>query len=208
MELVVRASDLRDIMDFGTTLGDAERWEFESVGQGASDAAPNSRLTVDVYTDRDGEMVWLIVVIIVAGVAALGAMAAVTVWVLRRRGRSGGADAVADPDVQGGVAPASRGEACLAPTLGISTDHGSFTLTPTLSHQGRGSKWKPPTPVSPSRERGLKVHAVVGIWCRRRRRRVRLAGDSPSAGRPAPSAGLPSAGWPLTGTDGGSTGSL
>ena len=100
MELVVRASDLRDIMDFGTTLGDAERWEFESVGQGASDAAPNSRLTVDVYTDRDGEMVWLTVVIIVAGVAALGAMAAVTVWVLRRRGRSGGADAVADPDAQ------------------------------------------------------------------------------------------------------------
>ena len=85
MELVVRASDLRDIMDFGTTLGDAERWEFESVGQGATDAAPNSRLTVDVYTDRDGEMVWLIVVIIVAGVAALGAVAAIAVWVLRRR---------------------------------------------------------------------------------------------------------------------------
>ena len=85
MELVVRASDLRDIMDFGTTLGDAERWEFESVGQGATDAAPNSRLTVDVYTDRDEEMVWLIVVIIVAGVAALGAVATAAVWVWRRR---------------------------------------------------------------------------------------------------------------------------
>ena len=108
MELVVRASDLRDIMDFGTTLGDAERWEFHSVGQGATDAAPNSRLTVDVYTDQDGEMVWLIVVIIVAAVAALGAVAAVAVWVLRRRGQSGGADAVSDPDAQGGVAPASQ----------------------------------------------------------------------------------------------------
>lgn len=102
MELVVRASDLRDIMDFGTTLGDAERWEFESVGQGAADAAPNSRLTVDVYTDRDDEMVWLIVVIIVAGVAALGAVAAIAVWVLRRRGRSGGVEAVADLDAADG----------------------------------------------------------------------------------------------------------
>ena len=102
MELVVQASDLRDIMDFGTTLGDADRWEFHSVGQGATDAAPNSRLTVDVHTDRDGEMVWLIVVIIVAGVAALGALAAVAAWVLRRRGRSGGSGAVSAPEAADG----------------------------------------------------------------------------------------------------------
>lgn len=102
MELVVRALDLRDIMDFGTTLGDAENWEFHSVGQGASDAAPNSRLTVDVYTGRDGEMVWLIVVIIVAGVAALGAVAAVAVWAVRRRAKRSGADVVADLDAEGG----------------------------------------------------------------------------------------------------------
>ena len=84
MELVVRASDLRQIMDFGTTLGDAENWEFHSVGQGPTDAAPNSRLTVSVYTDS-GEMVWLYIVVIVVGVVALVAVVLVAVWVSRRR---------------------------------------------------------------------------------------------------------------------------
>ena len=101
MELVVRASDLRDIMDFGATLGDAERWEFESMGQGQADATPNSRLTVDVYTDRDGEMVWLIVVAIVAGVAALGAVAAVAVWASRRRRKRSDEAIVAAPVSEG-----------------------------------------------------------------------------------------------------------
>lgn len=96
MELVVRASDLRDIMDFGTTLGDAERWEFESVGQGATDAAPNSRLTVDVYTKDDdwGDEAWLYVVIIVVGVAAAGVVAGAAVWVWRQRNRARGNDSV------------------------------------------------------------------------------------------------------------------
>ena len=100
MELVVRASDLRDIMDFGTTLGDAENWEFHSVGQGPSDTAPNSRLTVSVYSGGDYEMAWLYIVIIVAGVAVLAAVAGVAVLVSRRRRSGSGTNAVADLDLQ------------------------------------------------------------------------------------------------------------
>ena len=98
MELVVKASDLREIMDFGTTLGDAENWEFHSVGQGPEDAAPNSRLTVSVYTEDGGE-VWLIVVIIAVAAAALVAIVAAAV-LIRRRGRRGEAAAVAGMEVQ------------------------------------------------------------------------------------------------------------
>ena len=95
MELVVRASDLREIMDFGTTLGEAENWEFHSVGQGPEDAAPNSRLTVSVYTDSD-EMVWLYIVVIVAGVAAIAASVVAAAVMSRRRRRRAETDAVAD----------------------------------------------------------------------------------------------------------------
>ena len=97
MELVVRASDLRDIMNFGTTLGDAERWEFESVGQGAADAAPNSRLTVDVYTDDGPETPWVAIVVIVGVIVIAGAaVAALIVWRRRRQSRADGTHMVAD----------------------------------------------------------------------------------------------------------------
>lgn len=103
MELVVRASDLRDIMDFGTTLGDAERWEFESVGQGAADAAPNSRLTVDVYTEDGPETPWVAIVVIVGVIVMAGAVvAALAVWRLRRQSRASGAQVVADLGAEGG----------------------------------------------------------------------------------------------------------
>ena len=98
MELVVRASDLREIMDFGTTLGDAENWEFHSVGQGPEDAAPNSRLTVSVYTEHVDEVVWYIVTIVV-GVIVLAATLGLVV-VMRRRGRRGEAAAVAGMEVR------------------------------------------------------------------------------------------------------------
>ena len=98
MELVVRASDLREIMDFGTTLGDAENWEFHSVGQGPEDAAPNSRLTVSVYTEHVDDVVWYIVTIVV-GVIVVAATLGLVV-VMRRRGRRGEAAAVAGMGVQ------------------------------------------------------------------------------------------------------------
>ena len=96
MELVVRASDLRDIMDFGTTLGDAENWEFHSVGQGPADAAPNARLTVSVYTDNGDDEALLVAVIVVVAVAALAAIAVAAVMVLRRRRSRTETHAVAD----------------------------------------------------------------------------------------------------------------
>ena len=82
-------------MDFGTTLGDAENWEFHSVGQGPEDAAPNSRLTVSVYTDSD-EMVWLYIVVIVGGVAAIAASVVAAAVMSRRRRRRAETHAVAD----------------------------------------------------------------------------------------------------------------
>lgn len=99
MELVVRAQDLREIMDFGTTLGEAENWEFHSVGQGPTDAAPNSRLTVSVYTASD-EPVWLYVVVIVAGVAALASVAIVATWLSRRRRNTNSDNAGLHADIE------------------------------------------------------------------------------------------------------------
>ena len=94
MELIVRASDLRNVMDFGTTLGDADNWEFHSVGQGPADAAPNARLTVTVYTGDSTEMVWIVVVVVVAVVVVAGAVAASIFAVRRRRNSDGGNDGV------------------------------------------------------------------------------------------------------------------
>lgn len=95
MELIVRASDLRNVMDFGTTLGDAENWEFHSVGQGPADAAPNARLTVSVYTGDSSEAVWIAVAVIVGAVVVAGAVAASVFAVRRlRRNRAGNNDDV------------------------------------------------------------------------------------------------------------------
>ncbi len=85
MELVVRASDIRDIMDFGSQLGDAEAWEYRSVGDSPSDAAPNARLTVSVYTANENAFVWLYIVAIAVGVISLAVVIGVVVWVSRRR---------------------------------------------------------------------------------------------------------------------------
>ena len=95
MELIVRASDLRNVMDFGTTLGDAENWEFHSVGQGPADAAPNARLTVNVYTGESSEAVWIAVAVIVGVVVVAGAAAGAIFAVRRlRRNNAGRNDGV------------------------------------------------------------------------------------------------------------------
>ena len=95
MELIVRASDLRNVMDFGTTLGDAENWEFHSVGQGPADAAPNARLTVNVYSGDSSEAAWIAVAVIVVVVVVAGAAAGAVFAVRRlRRNNAGRNDGV------------------------------------------------------------------------------------------------------------------
>ena len=55
MELVVKASDLRTIMDFGAGLGEIEHWEYNAAGQNPAVDAPSARLSVSVSSgERPG----------------------------------------------------------------------------------------------------------------------------------------------------------
>ena len=85
MDLVVRGSDLRQIMDFGAGLGQVRGWEYRSVGQSPADAAPNSRLSVSVYTGEGFSPPWEVIIPVVAGVVVVALAAAGTVWLIRRR---------------------------------------------------------------------------------------------------------------------------
>ena len=86
-DLVVKASDLREIMDFGAGLGKVVAWEYHSSGQSPSDAAPNSRLSVSVYTGDDRDGIWVVVgvIIVVLAIAGAGGVIALVVWQRRRR---------------------------------------------------------------------------------------------------------------------------
>jgi len=86
-DLVVRASDLREIMDFGAGLGKVVAWEYHSSGQSPTDSAPNSRLSVSVYTDDDRDGTWVVVGVIIGVlvIAGAGAVVALMVWLRKRR---------------------------------------------------------------------------------------------------------------------------
>lgn len=100
MELVVKSADLRDIMDFGAGLGETERWEYNAAGRDPVDDAPNARLSVSVYTERDDEAVaWIIGGVVVAIVLAVAVAATVAVLARRRRRRANTATVVdLEPD--------------------------------------------------------------------------------------------------------------
>ena len=87
MHLVVKASDLRQIMEFAASLGKLDNAEYRSAGQGPSDAASNSLLVVTVYNGPYGVGVhWGAVIAIIAGLVVVVAVAVVgTVWLIRRR---------------------------------------------------------------------------------------------------------------------------
>ena len=98
LEMVVKAADLRTVMDYGATLGHTENWEYQAAGQNPDDAVPNARLRLSVYTGGTGlndlELGLTIggAAIVIIGIAA----AAVVALLLRRRaagrrtaGRSG-----------------------------------------------------------------------------------------------------------------------
>ncbi|MXZ92855.1 MAG: DUF4349 domain-containing protein [Chloroflexi bacterium] len=88
-DLVVKASDLREIMDFGAGLGKVVAWEYHSSGQSPSDAAPNSRLSVSVYTGDDRDGIWVVVGVIIAVLAIAGAGGVIALVMWQRRRRSG-----------------------------------------------------------------------------------------------------------------------
>ena len=103
MELVVKSADLRDIMDFGAELGETEHWEYNAAGRDPVDDAPNARLSVSVYTDRDDEAVaWIIGGVVAAIVVVVGVAATTTVLVRRRRRRSP-VTSVADLEAASGI---------------------------------------------------------------------------------------------------------
>ena len=88
LEVVVKASDLRGIMEYGATLGDTENWEYSAVGQSPADGAPNARLALSVFTG-DVESTPAMPLAWVAGaiiaVVAVGAATVAAVIIVRRR---------------------------------------------------------------------------------------------------------------------------
>ena len=103
MELVVKSADLRDIMDFGAGLGETEHWEYNAAGRDPVDDAPNARLSVSVYTDRDDEVVAWIIGGVAAAIVVAVAVAATTVALARRRRRRAAVASVVDLEPDSGI---------------------------------------------------------------------------------------------------------
>ena len=104
MELVVKSSDLRGIMDFGAGLGEIEYWEYNAAGADPGDDAPNARLTVSVSTEERYIGDWIIAVVVAAVVVGLAvAVLVVALLLRRRRSRRAAPHAVAslEPDAAG-----------------------------------------------------------------------------------------------------------
>ena len=85
MALVVKSSDLRDIMEYGAGLGEIDHWNYSALGQNPAADAPDARLQVSVSTEYSDAEMWIIVGVIVAGAAAVIVSAIV---LLRRRRRN------------------------------------------------------------------------------------------------------------------------
>ena len=100
MELVVKASDLRAIMDFGAGLGDVERWEYNAAGNNPDVDAPNARLHVLVYS-LEGLPGVLIAAVVMAAIVA-GTVAAAVILLVRRQRRRNPVGAVQDPGPDAG----------------------------------------------------------------------------------------------------------
>ena len=86
MALVVKSSDLRDIMEYGADLGEIERWNYSALGQDPISDAPDAHLQVSVFTEYSDAETWIVVGVIVA--AAVAAVIIVTVFLTRRRRRN------------------------------------------------------------------------------------------------------------------------
>ena len=95
MALVVKSSDLRDIMEYGADLGKIERWNYSALGQDPTSDAPDARLQVSVSTEYSDAEMWIIVGAIVAGAAAV-IVSAIVLLRRRRRNPSSGLHTIDD----------------------------------------------------------------------------------------------------------------
>lgn len=88
MALVVKSSDLRDIMEYGVGLGDIEHWNYSALGQDPASDAPDARLQVSVFTEYSDAETWIIIGGVVAVIAVVLAVIIAAI-VLRRRSSRG-----------------------------------------------------------------------------------------------------------------------
>ena len=101
MALVVKSSDLRDIMEYGAGLGNIERWNYSALGQDPASDAPDARLQVSVFTPRSDFEEALILFPVVAVVIVAIVVAAIVLLRRRRRNRAAGVREVADLEPAG-----------------------------------------------------------------------------------------------------------
>ena len=87
MALVVKSSDLRDIMEYGASLGDIDRWNYNAVGQDPTSDAPDARLQVSVFTEYSDAETWIIIGVVVAVIAVLLALIVAAIMIRRRSSR-------------------------------------------------------------------------------------------------------------------------
>ncbi len=95
MALVVKSSDLRDIMEYGADLGKIKRWNYSALGQDPTSDAPDARLQVSVSTEYSDAEMWIIIGAIVAGAAAV-IVSAIVLLRRRRRNPSSGLHTIDD----------------------------------------------------------------------------------------------------------------
>ena len=98
MALVVKSSDLRDIMEYGAGLGDIDHWNYSALGQDPAADAPDARLQVSVFTEYSDAETWIIIAVVVVIIAVVLAVIILAI-VFRRRSRrdqSEGASSLAD----------------------------------------------------------------------------------------------------------------
>ena len=60
MVLVVKSSDLREVLDHAGTLGNADGWQFTATGQQPPDEAPTARLEVSITAPTDYTVLWIV----------------------------------------------------------------------------------------------------------------------------------------------------
>jgi hypothetical protein len=87
MALVVKSSDLRDIMEYGAGLGNIERWNYSALGQDPASDAPDARLQVSVFTPHSDAETWIIIGVIVAIIVVVVIVIFAVIVLVRRRSR-------------------------------------------------------------------------------------------------------------------------